>query len=146
MVPTPPVIKTPIILPIISRISLTNFDLSFYFHFNKKDFGLYNRSLCLNELCSQIYTFSNWQKIYLRKFMIKVTIISFSSGRDSATISVIATKALLDMTCFPSLYKALFLFRNSRKIEAPILLHPSAKGWSLIRKYRRLAAFSSIEG
>ena len=59
MVPTPPVIKTPIILPIISRISLTNFGLSFYFHFNKKDFGLYNRSLCLNELCSLIYTILN---------------------------------------------------------------------------------------
>ncbi len=68
------------------------------------------------------------RKNYLRKFMIKVTITSFSSGRDSATINVIATRALLDITCFPSLYKALFLLRNSRKIEAPILLHPSANG------------------
>ena len=72
--------------------------------------------------------------------MIKVTIISFSSGRDSATINVIATKALLDMTCFPSLYKALFLFRNSRKIEAPILFHPSAKGLVLNQEIQEVGS------
>jgi hypothetical protein len=60
--------------------------------------------------------------------MIKVIMISFSSGLDSATIRVIATRAVFDMICLPSLNNAWFLFRNSRKSEAPILLHPSAKG------------------
>ena len=83
---------------------------------------------------------------YFRKFMINVTMISFSSGLDSATIRVMATKALLDMICLPCLKRELFLFRNSRKIVAPILLQPSAKGWSLIRNYSRFEAFSSIDG
>ena len=65
---------------------------------------------------------------YLRKFIINVTMISFSSGLDSATIRVMATKALFDMICLPCLNRELFLFRNSRKIVAPILLQPSAKG------------------
>ena len=33
--------------------------------------------------------------------MIKVIMISFSSGLDSATIRVIATRAVFDMICLP---------------------------------------------
>ena len=83
---------------------------------------------------------------HLKKFITSLTIVSFSSGLDSAIIKVIATRALLDIICLPSMIKCLFLLRNSRNKEAPILLQPSAKGWSLIMKYKRLAAFSSILG
>lgn len=65
---------------------------------------------------------------HLKKFITSLTITSFSSGLDSAIIKVIATKALLEIICLPSMIKCLFLLRNSKNKEAPILLQPSAKG------------------
>jgi hypothetical protein len=63
-----------------------------------------------------------------KKFITSLTIVSFSSGLDSAIIKVMATSALSEIICFPSIMRCLFLFKNSRKIEAPIRLHPSTKG------------------
>ena len=91
------------------------------------------------------FTLSNYYLYHsLKKFIISVIIVSFSSGLLSATINVIATKALSLIICLPLLYSELFLFKNSKNKEAPIRLHPSANGWSLIKKYNRFAAFSSI--
>ena len=73
-------------------------------------------------------------------------IISISSGLDSAVNNVIATSVLLDITNLPFLTSLLFLFKNSKNNVAAILLHPSAKGWSLTKKYNRCAALSSIVG
>ena len=65
---------------------------------------------------------------HLKKFITSLTIVSFSSGLDSAIIKVIATKALLDIICLQSMIKCLFLFKNSKNKEAPILLQPFTKG------------------
>lgn len=61
-----------------------------------------------------------------KKFMTKLIIVSFSSGLDSAIIKVIATRALLEIIGVPSMIRWLFLFKNSRKMVAPIRLQPSA--------------------
>ena len=60
--------------------------------------------------------------------MISFAIVSFSSDLDSVINNVIATKALSEIICLPLMIKYWFLFKNSRKIEAPIRLHPSANG------------------
>lgn len=65
---------------------------------------------------------------HLKKFITSLTIVSFSSGLDSAIINVIATRALLEIICLSSMIRCLFLLRNSKNKEAPILLQPSAKG------------------
>ena len=52
--------------------------------------------------------------------------IFFSSGLDSAIISVIATSAPFDMIIFPDGVKSNpFFCRNARKRVAPIRLQPS---------------------
>ena len=60
--------------------------------------------------------------------MTSLTIVSFSSGLDSAIIKVIATSVLSEIICFPSIIRCLFLFKNSSKIEAPMRLQPSTNG------------------
>lgn len=55
-------------------------------------------------------------------------IISISSGLDSAVNNVIATSASLEIIVLPFLTSNLFLFKNSKKIVAAILLQPSTKG------------------
>ena len=60
------------------------------------------------------------------KFITSFTITSFSSGLDSAIIKVMATRVPSLMRLTPFWNKALFLFRNSRKRDASILLQPSA--------------------
>ena len=42
---------------------------------------------------------------HLKKFITSLTIVSLSSGLDSAIIKVIATKALLEIICLPSIIK-----------------------------------------
>ena len=72
--------------------------------------------------------------------------VSFSLGLDSAIINVNETNVEFDIVLWLSLYSILFLAKKVMNNDAPILLHPSAKGWSLIKKYNKLAAFSSILG
>ena len=77
-------------------------------------------------------------------FIIILIIISFSNGFDSATSSVIAVNVPLEIVNLWFVNKA-FLLKYNRNNPAAILLQPSIKGWSLIIKYSRLAAFSSNE-
>lgn len=61
-----------------------------------------------------------------RRFSTSVTMISFSSGLDSAIISVIATSAPFDMNIFPEVVKSNpFFCRNARNRVAPIRLQLS---------------------
>lgn len=60
--------------------------------------------------------------------MIKVVIISFSFGLDSATINVIDTNAELDNLVLQSEYRMLFFAKKVINKDAAILLQPSAKG------------------
>ena len=73
--------------------------------------------------------------------MTSLTIVSFSSGLDSAIIKVIATSVLSEIICFPSIIRCLFLLRNSKNMEAPIRLQPSTNGGSFIKKYRKICSF-----
>lgn len=57
-----------------------------------------------------------------KKFITSLTIVSFSSGFDSAINKVIATNELLEIVCLHSIIKNLFLFKNSRNNVAAILL------------------------
>ena len=100
-------------LYISAHITSTNPDLSFFFHFNKKDFGLYNRSLCLNELCSKIYTFINistsWNLYHrtisnvpapIRIHPITDLKVNSSCRKTNASISVMTTDNLSIGTTF----------------------------------------------
>lgn len=71
--------------------------------------------------------FINIYQIYnVNKFITKLTMISFSTGSDSAIINVIATNAPSLIRFSPFLYKKLFLSKNSKNKEAAIRLQPSA--------------------
>ena len=84
----------------------------------------------------------------LVKFIINLTITSLSCGLLSATSKVKADKAesLIFRSPVFVLNKALFCTKYSINTNEPILLLPSAKGWSLTKKYNRCAAFSSKDG
>lgn len=59
--------------------------------------------------------FTNIPRIYnVNKFITKLTMISFSTGSDSAIINVIATNAPSLILFSPFLYKKLFLSKNSK--------------------------------
>ena len=80
------------------------------------------------------------------KFIVNITIVSFSIGLDSAIMSVNDTSVEFDIVLVLFLYNILFFAKNVMNKDAPILLQPSAKGWSFIKNYSRFAAFSSILG
>lgn len=51
------------------------------------------------------FAITEYRYNHLKKFITSLTIVSFSSGLDSAIIKVIATRALLDIICLPSIIK-----------------------------------------
>ena len=51
------------------------------------------------------FAITEYRYNHLKKIITSLTIVSFSSGLDSAIIKVIATRALLDIICLPSIIK-----------------------------------------
>lgn len=78
--------------------------------------------------------------------MASETIGSFSSGRDPATMSAIATSMLSETRFSMPRNKDPFRSRKYKKRLQAIHLLPSTNEWFLMTKYRRFAAFSSSEG
>ncbi len=74
------------------------------------------------------YFILNKSIYHSKKFIIILTMISFSSGFDSAKSKVIATKVLSEIIFWLALNSKLFLFKKYRNILAAIRLHPSVKG------------------